>query len=33
MKSEGRLLEAPLGTNAMPLNFKTELEYGTLIDG
>ena len=22
MKSEGRLLEAPLGTNAMPLNFK-----------
>ena len=33
MKSEGRLLEAPLGTNAMPLNFKTELEYGKLIDG
>ena len=33
MKSEDRLLEAPLGTNAMPLNFKTELEYGTLIDG
>ena len=33
MKSEGRLLETPLGTNAMPLNFKTELEYGTLIDG
>ena len=33
MKSEGRLQEAPLGTNAMPLNFKTELEYGTLIDG
>ena len=33
MKSEGRLLEAPLGTNAMPLNFKTELKYGTLIDG
>ena len=33
MKSEGRLLEAPLGTNAMPLNFRTELEYGTLIDG
>ena len=33
MKSEGRLLEAPLGTNAMPLNFKTELEYATLIDG
>ena len=33
MKSEGRLLETPLGTNAMVLNFKTELEYGTLIDG
>ena len=33
MKSEGRLLEAPLGTNAMVLNFKTELDYGTLIDG
>ncbi len=33
MKSENRLLEAPLGTNAMPLNFKTELKYGTLIDG
>ena len=33
MKSEDRLLEAPLGTNAMPLNFKTELEYSTLIDG
>ena len=33
LKSEDRLLEAPLGTNAMPLNFKTELEYGTLIDG
>ena len=33
MKTEGRLLEAPLGTDAMPLNFKTELEYGTLIDG
>ena len=33
MKSEDRLLEAPLGTDAMPLNFKTELEYGTLIDG
>ena len=33
MKSEDRLLEAPLGTNAMPLNFKTELEYGTLIEG
>ena len=33
MKSEDRLLEAPLGTDAMPLNFKTELEFGTLIDG
>ena len=33
MQSEDRLLEAPLGTDAMPLNFKTELEYGTLIDG
>ena len=33
MKSEGRLLETPLGTNAMVLNFKTELDYGTLIDG
>ncbi len=33
MKSEGRLLETPLGTNAMPLDFKTELAYGTLIDG
>ena len=33
MKSEDRLLDVPLGTNAMPLNFKTELEYGTLIDG
>ena len=33
MKSENRLLEAPIGTNAMPLNFKTEMEYGTLIEG
>ncbi len=33
MESEGRLLETPLGTNAMLLNFKTELEYSTLIDG
>ena len=33
MKTEDRLLEAPLGTDAMPLNFRTELEYGTLIDG
>ncbi len=33
MKSEGRLRQAPLGTNAMVLNFETELEYSTLIDG
>ena len=33
MESEGRLLKTPLGTNAMLLNFKTELEYSTLIDG
>ena len=33
MKSEGRLLDAPLGTNAMVLNFNPELDYGTLIDG
>ena len=33
LKSENRLLEAPLGTNAMPLNFRTEMDYGTLIEG
>ena len=33
LKSENRLLEAPLGTNAMPLNFRTEMSYGTLIKG
>ena len=33
LKAEKRLLEAPIGTNAMPLNFKTEMEYGTLIEG
>ena len=33
LKSENRLLEAPIGTNAMPLNFRTELDYGTLIEG
>ena len=33
LKSENRLLEAPLGTNAMPLNFRTEMSYGTLIEG
>ena len=33
LKSENRLMEAPIGTNAMPLNFRTELDYGTLIEG
>ncbi len=33
MKSENRLLEAPIGTNAMPLNFKPEMDYRTLIEG
>lgn len=33
MKSENRLLETPIGTIAMPLNFKTEMNYGTLIEG
>ena len=33
MKAENRLLDAPIGTNAMPLNFRTEMEYGTLIEG
>jgi len=33
MKSENRLLDAPIGTNAMPLNFKPEMEYRTLIEG
>ena len=33
LKSENRLLEAPIGTNAMPLNFKTEMDYRTLIEG
>ena len=33
LKSENRLLETPLGTNAMPLNFRTEMDYGTLIEG
>ena len=32
-KSENRLLEAPIGTNAMPLNFKTEMDHKTLIEG
>ena len=33
MKAEKRLLETPIGTNAMSLNFKTEMDYGTLIEG
>ena len=33
MKAENRLLDAPIGTNAMPLNFRTEMEYETLIEG
>ena len=33
LKSENRLMETPLGTNAMPLNFRTEMSYGTLIEG
>ena len=33
MKSEKRLLEAPIGTNAMPLNFRTEMDHATLIEG
>ena len=32
LKSEKRLLRTPIGTNAMPLNFRTELDYGTLIE-
>ena len=33
MKLENRLLETPIGTNAMTLNFKTEMNYSTLIEG
>ena len=33
MKSENRLVETPIGTSAMPLNFKPEIEYRTLIEG
>ena len=33
MKAENRLLETPIGTNAMSLNFKTEIDYRTLIEG
>ena len=33
LKSEDRLLDTPIGTSAMPLNFKTEMSHRTLIDG
>ena len=33
MRSENRLLETPIGTNAMSLNFRTEMDYRTLIEG
>ena len=33
LKAENRLLETPIGTNAMSLNFKTEMRYETLIEG
>ena len=33
LKSENRLLEAPLGTNAMPLNFRTEMRLRHLDRG
>ena len=33
LDSEGRLLEVPIGTSAMALNFRTEMDPGTLIDG
>ena len=33
LKSENRLLDTPIGTSAMPLNFKTEMSHGTLIEG
>ncbi|MDE0201751.1 MAG: radical SAM protein [Rhodospirillaceae bacterium] len=33
MKSENRLLDTPIGTNAMSLNFRTEIDYKTLIEG
>ncbi len=33
MKAENRLLETPIGTNAMSLNFRTEMDYRTLIEG
>ncbi|MDE0107998.1 MAG: DUF4070 domain-containing protein [Bryobacterales bacterium] len=33
LSAENRLLEEEIGTNAMTLNFKPELDPGTLIDG
>ena len=33
LKSENRLLDTPIGTSSMPLNFKTEMSHGTLIEG
>ena len=33
LRSENRLLDAPIGTSAMPLNFKTEMSHRTLIEG
>ncbi len=33
MKLEDRLIETPIGTNSMFLNFKTEMNYRTLIEG
>ena len=33
LSAENRLLEKDIGTNAMTLNFKPELDPGTLIDG
>ena len=32
-KSENRLLDTPIGTSAMPLNFRTEMNHRVLIDG
>ena len=33
LRAENRLLDKEIGTNAMTLNFKSELDPGTLIDG
>ena len=33
MKAENRLLETQIGTNDMSLNFRTEMDYDTLIEG